>query len=66
VFVPAIGMFAVSSLLGGDRHPLIGDVINAQFTELENGPFGAALGVVLMAAFGLVFLVTGFHRPREA
>ncbi len=62
VFVPAIGMYAVSTLLGGGRSPMIGDVINDQFNAANDQPLGAALGVTLMAAFGLVLLVTGIRR----
>ena len=65
VFVPAIGMYAVSTLLGGGRAPMIGDVINAQFNSANDQPLGAALGVVLMAAFGLVLLVTGVRRGER-
>jgi spermidine/putrescine transport system permease protein len=62
VFVPAIGMYAISTLLGGGRSPMIGDVINDQFNTANDQPLGAALGVVLMAAFGLTFLITGVRR----
>jgi spermidine/putrescine transport system permease protein len=59
VFVPAIGMFAVTDLLGGAKVPMIGNVIQNQFGQARDWPFGSALGVTLMAMFGLVFLVTG-------
>ncbi len=65
VFVPAIGMYAISTLLGGGRSPMIGDVINDQFNAANDQPLGAALGVVLMAAFGLAFLVTGVRRGER-
>ena len=65
VFVPAIGMYAVSTLLGGARTPMIGDLINDQYAAGNDQPLGAALGVTLMASFGLVFLATGVRRlPR--
>jgi len=54
VFVPAIGMFAITDLMGGAQVPMIGNVIQNQFLRARNWPFGAALGVV----FTLVFLVT--------
>ena len=66
VFVPAIGMYAVSTLLGGGRSPMIGDVINDQFNGANDQPLGAALGVTLMAVFGLVLLVTGIRRGERA
>jgi spermidine/putrescine transport system permease protein len=52
VFVPAIGMFAISDLMGGARVPLIGNVIQDQFVgQARDKPFGAALGVVFMLLF---------------
>ena len=65
VFVPAIGMFAVTDLMSGNRFPLLGSEIENQFGQANNQPMGAALGVTLMLMFGLVFLVTGFGRPRD-
>jgi spermidine/putrescine transport system permease protein len=54
VFVPAIGMFAITDLMGGAQVPMIGNVIQNQFTKALNFPFGAALGVV----FTLLFVVS--------
>jgi spermidine/putrescine transport system permease protein len=54
VFVPAIGMFAITDLMGGAQVPMIGNVIQNQFLRARNWPFGAALGIV----FTLVFVIT--------
>jgi spermidine/putrescine transport system permease protein len=52
VFVPAIGMFAITDLMGGARVPMIGNVIQDQFVgQARDKPFGAALGVVFMLLF---------------
>jgi spermidine/putrescine transport system permease protein len=51
VFVPAIGMFAVTDLMGGARVPLIGNVIQNQFFQARDWPFGAALGVIFLLLF---------------
>ena len=64
VFIPAIGMFAVTDLLGGARVPLIGNVIQNQFTQANNKPFGAALGIIVLVLFVAMFLLLG-RRPRE-
>ncbi len=65
VFVPAIGMFAITDLMGGNGFPLLGSKIEEEFTgQGNNYPLGAALGVTLMLMFGLVFLATGFRKPR--
>jgi spermidine/putrescine transport system permease protein len=57
VFVPAIGMFAVTDLLGGAKVPMIGNVIQNQFGQARNAPFGAALGISLLALFIVIFLL---------
>jgi spermidine/putrescine transport system permease protein len=55
VFVPAIGMFAITDLMGGARVPLIGNVIQNQFFQARDWPFGAALGLVFMLLFIAVY-----------
>ena len=56
VFVPAIGMFAVTDLMGGARVPMIGNVIQDQFVgQARDKPFGAALGIVFMLLFVLSY-----------
>lgn len=66
VFVPAIGMFAVTDLLGGARVPLIGNVIQNQFLQARDWPFGAALGMAFLALFALTYAVLLRWRAREA
>jgi spermidine/putrescine transport system permease protein len=65
VFVPAIGMFAITDLMGGARVPLIGNVIQNQFMQARDWPFGAALGVVFMALFALTYIVLLRVSARE-
>lgn len=57
VFVPAIGMFAIPDLLGGARVPLIGNVIQNQFMQARDWPFGAALGMVFMSLFAASYVL---------
>ena len=64
VFVPAIGMYAVNGLLGGNASPMIGDYINDQYGAAADQPLGATLGVVVIAAFALALLATGTGRRR--
>jgi spermidine/putrescine transport system permease protein len=49
VFIPSLGYFFVSDLLGGGKSQLIGNVVQRQFKEAFNWPFGAALSIVLIA-----------------
>ena len=57
VFVPAIGMFAITDLMGGAKVPMIGNVIQNQFLQARDWPFGAALGVIFMLMFALTYVV---------
>jgi len=57
VFVPAIGMFAITDLMGGAKVPMIGNVIQNQFLQARDWPFGAALGVIFMLMFAVTYLV---------
>jgi len=57
VFVPAVGMFAITDLMGGARVPLIGNVIQNQFMQARDWPFGAALGAVFMGLFAATYWV---------
>lgn len=66
VFVPAVAMFAVTDLLGGARVPLLGNVIQNQFLQARDWPFGAALGVALLALFLVSQLGLRALRPRGA
>ena len=54
VFVPALGSFVSSDLLGGAKQVMIGNLVQNQFTSARNWPFGSAasfvlVGVVLVA-----------------
>ncbi len=51
VFIPSIGTFAIADLMGGGRVPLVGNVIQNQFGQARNWPFGAALGGLLLVLF---------------
>ena len=64
VFVPAIGMFAITDLMGGAKVPMIGNVIQSQFTKARNWPFGAALGIVFTLLFVLSYLALQWRGRR--
>ena len=55
VFVPAIAMFAVTSLMSGGNVRLIGDEIQEQFHGAGDLPFGSALGMTLLVLFIATF-----------
>jgi spermidine/putrescine transport system permease protein len=47
-FVPAMAMFVVTDILGGAKNMLIGNLIQQQFGQARDWPFGAALSLALM------------------
>lgn len=63
VFVPAIGMFAITDLMGGAKVPMIGNVIQNQFFQARDWPFGAALGIVFMVMFALTYWFLQRRKP---
>lgn len=50
VFIPSLGNFIVPSVLGGANVVMTGSLIEQQFLSARNWPFGAALGMLVMAA----------------
>ena len=57
VFMPAIGFFFISDILGGGKVMLLGNLIKNQFLTARNWPFGAAISIfLLLITFGLVKL----------
>ena len=64
VFVPSIAMFAITDLMGGAKVPLLGNVIQNQFLQARDWPFGAALGVVFMALFALSYWILVRFQDR--
>jgi spermidine/putrescine transport system permease protein len=47
-FVPAMAMFVVTDILGGAKYMLVGNLIQQQFAQARDWPFGAALSLALM------------------
>ncbi len=62
VFIPAIGMFAITQLMGGGTQPTIGEVIQDQFTVARDWPFGAALGMTIVFLFAISFWFTSRQK----
>ena len=48
VFIPALGLFFVTDLLGGSNTQVIGNIIRDQFITARNWPLGAALSIFLI------------------
>lgn len=48
VFIPCIGYFFISDLLGGGKLMILGNLIKNQFLTARNWPFGAAISIVML------------------
>ena len=67
VFVPAISTFVISSILGGGKNMLIGDLIEMQFLGASYNPyFGSALSLVLMfLVLIFTFIINGLDKKAK-
>ncbi|MDR2338780.1 MAG: ABC transporter permease [Deltaproteobacteria bacterium] len=54
-FVPAMAMYVVTDILGGAKYMLIGNLIQLQFSQSRDWPFGATLSLALMVLTLLSF-----------
>lgn len=48
VFIPCLGYFFVSNILGGGNSDVIGNLIERQFGKGNNWPLGASLSIILI------------------
>lgn len=48
VFIPCLGYFFVSDILGGGNSDVIGNLIQRQFQKANNWPLGAAISIILI------------------
>jgi spermidine/putrescine transport system permease protein len=65
VFLPAVGDFVAAQLLGGPGTYMVGNLVQQQFLEAGNWPFGSALTTVMMA-FLLVFMLIYLRSASRA
>lgn len=64
VFLPALGLFFVTDVLGGARELLIGNFLKDQFLDARDWPFGAAASLVLILLLGLLLVLYGLVQRR--
>ena len=57
IFVLSIGNFVTPALLGGGRFQMIGNLVYDQFLTANDWPFGAALGMLLIATMILLLFL---------
>ena len=66
VFIPSLGAYITPDLLGGARTMMIGNLLQQQFLEVRDWPFGSAAGFILMVTVLLgtmLYLRVGGKRP---
>lgn len=66
VFIPALGNFIVPSFLGGSKVQMTGNVIERQFLQARNWPFGSTLAMIVMASVLLLVLAYTLWMRRAA
>lgn len=60
-FIPALGTFVTPDILGGAETALIGNVVQQQFSQSRDWPFGSAVSIILMA-----FVLLGLYGYARA
>jgi spermidine/putrescine transport system permease protein len=65
VFIPALGSFLQSDMLGGGKTNMVANVIANNFGQARNWPFGSALAVLLIVLTLLfVLIIQGISQRR--
>ena len=57
VMIPSLGAYITPALLGGGKSLMIGNLIELQFGQARNWPFGSAIALVLMVLVMLSLLL---------
>lgn len=65
VFVPSLGNFPVPQLLGGGRRIMVGNLVNQQFLEARDWPFGSTLALMLIFVLMILLVVQSLFLRRE-
>lgn len=64
-FVPSMGLFYISDILGGNKIVLVGSLIEQEATKGRNIPLAAALSVVLVVFTSVFILLYGVITKRS-
>ncbi len=66
VFVPTLGLFFITDLMGGSKVMLMSNLVKNQFLTARDWPFGSAISVVLMVVMIiLIFYYTKFSGNKN-
>jgi spermidine/putrescine transport system permease protein len=66
VFIPALGSFLTSDLLGGAKQMMIGNLVQNQFSAARNWPFGSAASFIVMALVLVAVMVYLRVKDQQA
>jgi spermidine/putrescine transport system permease protein len=64
VFIPCLGAYLTPDLLGGGKSVMIGNLIQNQFTNARDWPFGSAISLTLMVIV-MALLMIFIRRDQE-
>lgn len=62
VFMPAVSTFVISRILGGGQYMLLGNLIETQFTTMNDWNFGSAIAIFMMI---IILLSMAFMNKFE-
>lgn len=57
VFVPTLGLFFITDLMGGSKVVHLSNLIKNQFLTARDWPFGSAISVVLIAIMTIIIII---------
>ena len=66
VFLPALGLFYIPSLLGGGKNIMVSNIIQEQFTSnvLQNWPLGSAASVLITFIMGI--MIWAYYKSSKS
>ena len=64
VFIPALTTFAISTMLGGSKILLIGNIIEQEFTQIYDWHLGSGLSMILMLFILINMIIEGLSDRK--
>ncbi|ERI90177.1 putative spermidine/putrescine ABC transporter, permease protein PotB [Clostridiales bacterium oral taxon 876 str. F0540] len=65
VFVPTLGLFFITDLMGGSKVVLMSNLIKNQFLTARNWPLGSAISVILITIMALLIAFSSKHGSKK-
>jgi len=65
VFIPCLGSYLTPDLLGGGKSVMVGNLVQNQFTNARDWPFGSAVSLTLMLLTLAALAVFYLRGPKE-